>query len=347
MDSHDIYMQRCLELSRQGLGKVAPNPLVGCVIVCENKIIGEGHHSFYGGPHAEVSAINSVKDKSLLPRSTIYVNLEPCNHHGKTPPCTNLLIEVGINKVVVGSLDPNPQVSGSGIARLRNGGCLVEVGILESDCIETNKRFFTFHNNKRPYIILKWAQSADGYIDFERPVTGKPAMITSEKLRTLVHKWRSQEQAIMVGTKTALNDNPRLDVRDWSGSQPLRIVIDRQLKLPETSNLLDNSLETLVINEKLEKSNNKTHYIILPFTNNQLNLRELMNYLYQKQVQSVLVEGGQKLLQSFICKGVWDEARVFEGNQYLKSGIKAPKIDIQPHLIKQFLTEKLSCIINQ
>lgn len=347
MEVNQKYMQRCLDLARNGLGRVAPNPMVGCVIVYENNIIGEGYHSFFGGPHAEVTAINSVKDKSLLPHSTLFVNLEPCNHHGKTPPCTDLIMEMGLKNVVVGSVDPNPLVSGSGIARLRDKGCSVEEGTLEAECNELNKRFFTFHNKKRPYIVLKWAQSADGYIDFERPRIAKPAMITSEKLRVLVHKWRSEEQAIMVGTNTALSDNPRLDVRGWSGRQPLRVVVDRQLKLPETSNLFDNSLETLIINERVEKRNHKTHYITLPFINDQLDLKELMNYLFHKQIQSVFVEGGQKLLQSFICQGLWDEARVFQGNQFFKSGTKAPKIDTEPDLVTKFSDEKLSLIINQ
>ncbi len=347
MENNQKYMQRCLDLARNGYGRVAPNPLVGCVIINENKIIGEGYHSFFGGPHAEVIAINSVRDKSLLPHSTLFVNLEPCNHQGKTPPCSDLIIDMGIKKIVVASLDPNPLVSGKGLKRLCQNGCEVVVGVMESESNELNKRFFTFFQKKRPYIILKWAQSADGFIDLWRPFTSKPAQITSNKLRFLVHKWRSEEQAIMVGTNTALKDNPRLDVRYWKGRQPLRVVVDRHLKLQDTSNLLDGTLETLVITEGVEKKIGNTQYVALPFISDQVDLNELMNYFLNKQIQSVFVEGGQKLLQSFIDQGFWDEARIFEGNQHLGSGVKAPLIDRKPVLIRKFSKEKLSLIINQ
>jgi len=347
MEATQKYMQRCIDLASQGLGRVAPNPMVGCVIVYENNIIGEGYHSFFGGLHAEVAAINSVKDKSLLPHSTLFVNLEPCNHHGKTPPCTDLIIKFGIKKVFVGSPDPNPLVASKGIGRLRKSGCSVEIGVLNEECKELNKRFFTFHEKKRPYIILKWAESANGFIDFERPPTSKPAMITSEKLRVLVHKWRSEEQAIMVGSNTALYDNPRLDVRNWTGNQPIRIVIDRELKIPATSNLLDNNLETLVINQILEGKKQRTQYIKMPFVANRLNLDDFMFVMHGKGIQSIFVEGGEKILQSLINQGLWDEARIFRGEQIFKSGTKAPLIGVEPQCNQEFLNETLSWVINQ
>lgn len=327
MTKEEQYMQRCLDLATKGLGSVAPNPLVGCVIVHHNQIIGEGYHKEFGGPHAEVNAISSVKQTGLLPESTLYVNLEPCSHFGKTPPCSDLIIRQKIKKVVIGSVDPFDLVAGKGIARLRNNGCEVLVGILKNQCLALNKRFFTFHEKKRPFIILKWAQTADGFIDTLRPPDSKlkPAWITSENLRILVHKWRSEEPAIMVGTHTALADNPRLNVREWAGKQPLRIVVDRQLKLPRKLLLFDNSLETLVLNALADKKEDKTTFLKLPFDGELVSLPHLMHYLYEAGIQSVLVEGGQMLIESFVKQELWDEARVFSGPQFFGEGIKAPQ----------------------
>lgn len=321
-------MQRCLDLASKGLGSVAPNPLVGSVIVNNDRVIGEGYHRVYGGPHAEVNAIASVEDPSLFPESTLYVNLEPCSHFGKTPPCSDLIIRKKIRRVVIGSVDPFDVVTGKGIARLRNNGCEVTVGVLKNHCQAINKRFFTFHEKKRPFIILKWAQTADGFIDSLRPPDLKlrPAWITSEKLRILVHKWRSEEPAILVGTHTALADNPKLNVRDWVGPMPLRIVVDRKISLPKKLHLFDNSQPTLVLNENLEKKEGNTTYIRIPFEGDLVSLPHLMQYLYKKGIQSIFVEGGQKLIQSFLNHGLWDEARVFSGPQFFGEGIKAPSI---------------------
>lgn len=321
-------MQRCLDLAIKGLGFVAPNPLVGSVVVHNDRIIGEGYHKEFGGPHAEVNAITSVKNPMLLPESSLYVNLEPCSHYGKTPPCTDTIIRHKIKKVFIGSVDPFDLVAGKGIARLRNNGCEVSVGLLKAACMALNKRFFTFHEKKRPFIILKWAQTTDGYIDTLRAPDSKqkPAWITSENLRILVHKWRSEEPAIMVGTHTALADNPRLNVREWAGKQPLRIVVDRQLKLPKSLFLFDNSLETLVLNALTDKKEGKTTYLKLPFDGELVSLPHLMHHLYEVGIQSVLVEGGQKLIESFVKNELWDEARVFSGPQFYGNGIRAPQV---------------------
>ncbi len=326
MHSDEIYMQRCIDLALPGLGRVAPNPLVGAVVVLKDKIIGEGYHRHYGGNHAEVEAIQAVSDKSLLKRSTLYVNLEPCCHYGKTPPCTNLILKSGIPRVVIGTVDPFDAVAGKGIARLRSQGVHVRVGVLKDDCRELNKRFFTFYEKKRPYIILKWAQTADGFIDISRLPNAekRPTWITSEKLRMLVHKWRTEEASIMVGTETALKDNPKLNVRDWHGTNPYRIVIDRRFMLSPDYNLLDNSQPTMVFNELQSKTNGKTRFIKLPF--NQDILPHVMHNLFEENLQSLIVEGGRRLLQSFIDSNLWDEARIFTGNQFFCHGIKAPEM---------------------
>lgn len=322
----ELYMQRCIELARLGLGRTAPNPMVGAVVVHGDRIIGEGYHQKYGDHHAEVRAIEMVRNKALLPQSTLYVSLEPCCHYGKTPPCTNLIIEHNIPRVVIGTADPFDAVAGKGIARLRSSGCNVTVGVLKDQCRQINKRFFTFHEKKRPYVILKWAQTADGFIDTERlPSTEKrPTWITSEKLRLLVHKWRAEEPAILVGTNTALKDNPRLNVRDWSGPSPLRIVIDRNLKLGSTQSLLDNSQPTWVVNEQQERTLQNTHFIRLSFDKDLF--RNIFSMLHQKNIQSLIIEGGRTVLQTIIDDNMWDEARVFVGTQFFGKGIRAPEI---------------------
>ncbi len=324
------YMKRCLELAARGLGNVAPNPMVGSVIVYKDQIIGEGYHREYGMPHAEVNAIQSVKNKQLLKESTLFVSLEPCCHFGKTPPCTDIIIQHQIPHVIIASIDPYDAVAGKGISRLRNNDIKVEVGLMRQEAMSLNKRFFTFHEMKRPYIILKWAQTADALIDIERlPGTpARPTWITSEKLRMLVHKWRTEEQAIMVGTITALKDNPRLNVRDWSGKQPTRIVLDENLTLSQSLNLFDNSQNTLVFNQVKNDKKGMTQWIQTDFTNTAF-LKNVLGILKNMGVQSVIIEGGQKLLHAFISQDMWDEARVFQGSKFFIKGLRAPALPVE------------------
>ncbi len=319
-------MRRCIELATIAAGYAAPNPMVGCVIVCDGRIVGEGFHRQYGTPHAEVNAVASVKNPELLSRSTLYVNLEPCAHYGKTPPCADLIIAKQIPRVVVGSSDPNPLVAGKGIAKLRAAGCRVTEHLLEEECDKLNVRFMTFHRKRRPYVLLKWAQTADGFIDIvrDRTVTGRPTRITGAYEHTLVHKWRSEEQAIMVGTVTALVDNPMLNVRNWFGRQPLRIVIDRNLRLPGSLHLFDGSQPTLVFTEKQHADTPQAGYATVPFDENLP--QHVLDELYRRNVTSVLIEGGTRLLQSFIDAGLWDEARIFAGNVRFGNGVEAPRM---------------------
>ena len=326
---HKKYMKRCIDLARLGCGSTAPNPMVGSVIVCGDRIIGEGFHRKAGLAHAEVNAVGSVKDKDLLAKSILYVNLEPCAHTGKTPPCSDLIIHCRIPSVVIGTLDPHEVVGGKGIARLHQAGIAVTTGICRESCIDLNKRFFTYHLLKRPYIILKWAQSADGFIDVlrEKSDPARPNWISNELSRKLVHKWRTEEQAIMVGTYTALLDNPRLNAREWPGKNPLRIVLDRTLRLPANLHLFDQQIATLIINEIRDETVGLCRYRIIPFTRNLL--PSVMNLLHEQGIQSLMVEGGKKLLESFIKSGLWDEARIFTGQKPFGSGIKAPEIEDQ------------------
>jgi len=328
---HEMHMKRCLDLAGLGLGHTAPNPLVGSVIVYNHRIIGEGFHHAFGEPHAEVNAINGVSDKSLLPGAVLYVNLEPCSHSGKTPPCADLIIKTGIPEVVIGASDPNPIVAGRGIEKLEQAGIKVISGVLENQCSELNRRFFTFHNKKRPYIILKWAQTSDGYIDMLREghVVQQPTWISNEISRMLVHKWRSEEQLILVGTRTAEIDNPRLNVREWPGKTPFRAVIDRKLRLPKSLNLFDNSCPTFVFNELKDMTEDQTQYVRLDFNGSVL--KPLIQFLYSRGILSVFVEGGQNLLNSFIVENLWDEARVFIGRKKFDAGKPAPLIQhIEP-----------------
>ncbi len=331
----EFYIQRCLELAKNGLPTAIPNPSVGAVIIYDNKIIGEGFTSSYGGNHAEVNAIHSVKDKTLLSKATIYVSLEPCSHYGKTPPCCDLIIKHKIPNVVVGTIDPNTKVAGSGIKRLQENGITVTVGVLEKECIELNKRFFTFHNQKRPYIILKWAESLDGFIAPLEKNKKEPVWISNENSRQLVHKWRNEEQAILVGTNTVLDDNPKLDVRNWSGTNPIRIVLDRTGKIPNQFNIKDKKTKTIIIteNENLISSENCIYENAI--FDSQLT-KSIASILYKYQIQSVIIEGGKQTLQSFIDENLWDEARVFVGNVYLENGISAPILnkDFQTKIIK-------------
>ena len=317
----ELYMRRALELAALGRGAASPNPMVGCVIVHNDVIIGEGWHRRYGGPHAEVNAVQAVQDKSLLPESRVYVTLEPCSHYGKTPPCADLLISSGVRDVVICNTDPNPLVSGRGIRKMQEAGIQVQTGLLEAEGLELNKRFFMFQNLKRPYIILKWAETADGFIagpGCER------VQISGKLARRLVHKWRTEEQAIMVGTRTALHDNPHLDTRHWPGRNPLRIVIDRQLQLQPHLHLFDGSQPTLVYNYlKTEQTQENLSFVQLQ--EQQDLLPQLFHDLYQRNVLSVLVEGGTYLHESLLLAGLWDEAFIFKNtNKTLGAGIKAP-----------------------
>lgn len=324
MDADELYMQRCLELASNGLGHVSPNPLVGCVIVYQDQIIGEGYHQMIGGPHAEVNAIESVRDSSCLPYSTLYVNLEPCSHYGRTPPCADLIIRKRIKRVVIGCEDPYHEVSGQGMQRLRDHGIEVCVNVLHEQARKLNRRFFTFQEKKRPYVILKWAQTADGFIDILRQpgAEARPTWITSEKLRLLVHKWRAEESAIMIGTNTAMIDNPHLNVRDWTGKQPLRVVIDRACRLPDTLNIFMGQQETFVYNNLKDTREGHIRWVRLA-DSDQL-LPGILTHLYQEGIQSVLVEGGRHLLQSLIDQQLCDEARVFVGPQFFGNGCRAP-----------------------
>jgi diaminohydroxyphosphoribosylaminopyrimidine deaminase/5-amino-6-(5-phosphoribosylamino)uracil reductase len=327
---------RCLQLAKNGLGNTYPNPLVGCVIVHNNKVIGEGWHQKAGEAHAEVKAIHAVQNKTQLKKATLYVNLEPCNHFGKTPPCSDLILECGLPKVVVGSVDPHDKVAGSGIKKLKDHGCEVTVGVLQKECDDINKRFFTYHNKKRPFIILKWAETKDRFIDSvnhnivenggKKSTKAMPNWISNQYSRQLVHKWRAEEQAILVGTNTALNDNPKLDVRNWKGSNPIRVVIDRHLRIPLKLNLFDNKIRTIVITEK-EGVSNRKNVIFETIDFNENVAMEICDVLYKNEIQSVIVEGGAMTFQTFIDAGLWDEARVFEGDTYFKEGLLAPIVN--------------------
>jgi len=326
-DVDDRFMLRAIELARFGMGNVSPNPMVGCVIVHKDSIIGEGYHREYGKPHAEVNAINSVENKELLKESTLYVTLEPCSHFGKTPPCSDLILRYLIPNIVIGTIDPFAQVAGRGIEKLRNEGCEVVQGYLEEQCIELNRRFFTFHQKKRPYIILKWAQTADGFIDIDRSHEhyGQPTWITNDLSRIAVHKMRTDESAILVGTNTAQKDNPSLTVRDWSGRSPLRLVIDREMRLSPDLALFDQKVPTIVYTSKEVLCKNNIEFKRILFDGNELN--QIISDLHDRGVLSLIVEGGQKLLNSFIISDIWDAARVFVGKNNFHSGVKAPALD--------------------
>lgn len=326
MKIEEFYIQRCLDIAKNGLGTTYPNPLVGSVIVYDDKIIGEGWHKKSGEPHAEVNAIHSVKDPSLLSKSTIYVSLEPCSHYGKTPPCCDLIIKHKIPKVVIGTIDPNSKVAGNGIKRLQEHGIQVTVGILEKECLALNKRFFTFHTKKRPYIILKWAESQDGFMAPLYKEEKKPVWISNEFSRQLVHKWRSEEQAILVGTNTVIEDNPKLDVRDWNGKNPIRIVLDKTGKIPNDFAIKDNTTKTIIFTEGENLIASENCIYENTIFDNELT-QSIINILYTYGIQSILIEGGKKTLQSFIDANFWDEARVFVGNIYLEKGLSAPKIN--------------------
>lgn len=323
MSPDEKYMSRCIQLAKLGAGYVAPNPMVGAVLVYENKIIGEGYHQKFGEAHAEVNCINNVdeKNKSLIEKSTMYVSLEPCAHHGKTPPCSDLIIQKKIKKVIIGCQDIYKEVAGKGIEKLRNAGTEVITGVLENECKELNKRFFTFHKNKRPYIILKWAQSANGKIGSDND---ERILISNDYTNRLVHKWRSEEAAILVGTNTVLKDNPSLTTRLWRGNNPVRIVIDKELKIASSFKIFNEEAKTIVYNLSKDATKKNIQFVKLSRQNF---LKEMLHSIYENDIQSVLVEGGTKTLQSFIDAGLWDEARMITNQEMIiENGMAAPEM---------------------
>ena len=347
MNIHEKYIKRCIKLAENGFGTTYPNPMVGSVIVYENQIIGEGWHKKAGEPHAEVNAIRSVKDKSLLKKATIYVSLEPCSHFGKTPPCCDLIIEHQIPNVVVGTVDPNERVAGNGIKKLIAAGANVTVGVLEKECHELNKRFFTFHEQKRPYIILKWAESQDGFLSPEKEIgqDRKPVWITNQYSRQLVHKWRSEEQAILAGTQTVIDDNPKLNTRDWSGNNPVRVVLDQNNRISKDSFVFDNTVKTIVFTKsETNVSAENTNFEVIDF--NQNIIPQILAVLHQNQIQSIIIEGGLQTLQSFIDQNIWDEARIFIGNTSFGKGTKAPIIQKNNPTKTYILSDELLNIRN-
>ena len=337
----EMYMSRCIQIATNGLGTTYPNPFVGSVIVHNNKIIGEGFTSEYGGPHAEVNAINSVKNPELLKESTLYVTLEPCSHHGKTPPCADLIIKKEIPRVVIGTLDPFSKVNGQGYLRLLKNGVDVTLNILENECLELNKRFLTFHQKKRPYIILKWAQTEDGYMgrdDIQK-------WITNQYSKQLVHKWRTEEEAILVGKNTALIDNPQLNSRLWNGKNPLRIAIDKNLAIPRSFHLFDQSQPTVIFNslEDFEEEN----LIIKKIDFSEKIVPQVIDYLHQKNIQSLIIEGGSDTIQYFIETNLWDEARSLSSDTIWNEGILAPRIKGTRIGKYRFLNDELNIFENR
>lgn len=344
MNNYEKYMQRCLELAAKGLGEVAPNPMVGCVIVRDGEVISEGYHRVFGGPHAEPNAISGVSD-DLLQGAELYVNLEPCSHYGKTPPCADLIISKGIKKVVIGNLDPNPLVAGKGIAKLESAGILVEHGILEQECTELNKRFLTFHTKKRPYIILKWAQTADKYISrWPLPQSRDDNWITGAESKQLVHTWRAQEQAILIGYNTAINDDPLLTTRLAEGKNPLRMVLSRKADLPTDLNVLNNDARTILFNN--ERDEDKA-FIKLVKINPADKVKDVLNYCYQHQIASIIVEGGTNTIYQFMNQNLWDEARIFVNpDKFFMNGIAAPEFDLEQTRPLKIGNDKLYMIKN-
>ena len=328
MTTHEKYMARCIQLAKNGLGTTYPNPLVGSVIVYNGKIIGEGWHQKAGEAHAEVNAINSVKDKALLSKATIYVSLEPCSHFGKTPPCADLITYHKIPKAVIGTIDPFAKVAGNGIKKLMESGIQITLGVLEKECKELNKRFFTFHEKKRPYIILKWAETEDGFIAPLEKDKKKPVWITNQYSRQLVHKWRTEEQGILVGTNTVLEDNPSLEARDYFGQNPIRIAIDRNNTIDESFQIKNKKTSTVIITNDIILTK-KEDIIYKNIIFDTIFIDNLLKYLHISNIQSLIIEGGTKTLQNFIDKGLWDEARIFSNKNKFTTGIEAPKLNFK------------------
>lgn len=347
MTSDEKYISRCIQLAKNALGKTYPNPMVGCVIVHDGKIIGEGFHLKAGEPHAEVNAINSVEDKGLLPKSTIYVSLEPCSHYGKTPPCSDLIIHHNIKNVVIGTQDPFAKVNGLGIKKLLSAGCNLKVGVCEQDCFELNKRFFTFHEKQRPYIILKWAESHDGFLSpytYDNFDSKAPVWLSNSYSKQLVHQWRAEEEAILVGTHTALMDNPELSVRQSSGKNPVRILIDKNLRVSSTYKIFNKASKTIVFTQKEKENQDHISYCKVDFSSNIV--PQILKELYKRDIQSLIVEGGQYTLQSFINAQLWDEARVFDVPVQFKGGTAAPQFSFKAENTLKMKDNTLSFFYN-
>ena len=325
----ELYMRRCLELAEIGLDNVSPNPMVGCVIVADGKIIGEGYHRQYGTAHAEVNAINDVFQKhgdlghELLKKATVYVSLEPCAHFGKTPPCADLLVKHQVKEVIIGNTDPFPAVNGQGIEKLRMAGIKVSHGMLAAEGRALNKRFFTRVEKQRPYIILKWAQTANGYFT---PLINQKKWISNALSKKLVHKWRAEEDAILVGKKTVMTDNPELNTREWPGSNPVRIVIDKQLEIPETSHVYNDQVKTIFLNEVKTDVISNNHFVQMEDMTFYLP-QKIAFQLYLMDIQSVIIEGGANILNQFISAGLWDEARIIKSSTNWQEGVTAPQIN--------------------
>ena len=341
MSTHQLYMHRCMELALSGAGNVAPNPMVGAVLVHNNKIIGEGYHQKYGQAHAEVNCLNSVAEehKHLIPSATLYVSLEPCAHYGKTPPCADLIIRYGVRQVIIGCRDPFEMVNGKGIEKLLAANIEVVAGVLEQECIQLNKKFFTYHQQKRPYVILKWAETSNkvmGRLD------GSQLKISNYVSDRLVHKWRSEEAGILIGTNTALNDDPQLNNRLWNGNSPIRIVIDLQRRLPAALKIFDDSQPTIVFNYKEEKEDGLTSFKRLVPGNPVC--MQILSACYQLNITSILIEGGGHTIQSFINEGLWDEARVICNNDLIvEKGVASPELYYQQFIKReQYLNDTIS-----
>jgi len=327
-ETKDIkFMRRCIELATKAEGFTFPNPMVGSVIVHEGKIIGEGYHLRSGESHAEVNAINSVSDKTKLKSSTLYVNLEPCSHFGKTPPCSDYIISNGIRRIVIGTTDTSEKVSGRGVKKLLDAGCEVKAGVVEAECRRLNRRFFTFHEKKRPYITLKWAQTADGYLDILRSDDHKPepTWITGKPERVLVHKWRASEQAILVGAGTVRADEPRLNVREWKGNDPLKLILSSSGSVMKASSLNNTNSRVVVFTHNSDAEIRNGVKVILE--ESEPSSVQISRYLYSCGIQSLFIEGGADVLNHFISTGLWDEARIFRGKDYFRNGVKAPLIN--------------------
>lgn len=343
--NHEKYIQRCFELAEKGSYYVAPNPRVGSVIVHEGKIIGEGFHRKYGEAHAEVNAVNSVKNKELLRESTIYVNLEPCAHFGKTPPCSDLIIAHQIPKVVIANIDPFKEVNGGGIARLRKNNIEVITGVLDKKGEELNKRFFTFHAKKRPYVILKWAETLDGFISRKpNDINFKNNWITNPQSKQLVHSWRAEETGILVGKNTVIADNPSLTCREVNGQSPTRIIIDRNLELKPSFKVFDQETKTIVLNAKKNAIEGNIEFHQIEFDS--YSVKHILSKLHELEIQSLIVEGGAFTLNQFISANLWDEARIFKGRKQFDQGIEAPKMKSSATKTEQIDTDILNTYRN-
>ncbi len=341
--SHEIFMRRCITLAQKGLGYTYPNPMVGAVVVINGKIIGEGWHQKAGSPHAEVNALKGLTEEQLA-QATLYVSLEPCSHHGKTPPCSDLILTKGIKKVVVGAKDPNPKVAGQGIKRLQDAGVTVISDVLKQACITLNKRFYCFHTKKRPYIIVKWAQSADGYIAPRDDKKGDVFWISDAHSQQLAHRWRAEEHAILVGRKTVEHDNPTLTTRKWAGTNPIRMVLDPRNSISKKANVLHQDAQTIVFNTIKSENAQQTQWHKV---NPNAILAQVLLWAHQNEIQSILVEGGAHTIEGFIEKNIWDECRIIQSKTKLNDGVKAPKEPLGKKMTQKLVGDQLQIILNE